>query len=327
MFSRKSLLLSAFCVVAFVPILGKAQSVDVQLSTSTTNPQMKQPFDIVLEIKKVSDTSSIVSKGVNVPGIENFAQIGTSNSTSMQRINGKTAVLSTLKKTVLPSEPGVFTLGPVKVPIKDEKGVQSFVESDAVTVTVSSADGSSAAPPETLGDNSGFFEENPQKPDTSVSLFPEGNWMFWVQVGGILIGLWGVWLILNKKLIQKSTERHQFLRASQAPPSQIEAETVSNPVQSSEPQWDIEFPSPADPEFLQKIQQVIAVFCTDKFCLTVSKITKRDILPKAEEYFSRESLEKFKDLLETYEKARFAKFPIDKKVFVERLELFLRKHY
>ena len=88
---------------------------------------------------------------------------------------------------------------------------------------------------------------------------------------------------------------------------------------------NIIFPSTKDDDFLEKIQEILASFCLEVFQLEPSKITKQEILPQAKKHLATEELRMLTELLQTYEKARFAKLPIDKKLFLDQLELFFRK--
>lgn len=295
---------------------------EIHLRVSTTQVEMQKPFDIILEIRKVTEETTFASQGIAIPGIEHFAQVGSATSTSIQRVNGKSAIFTEIRRTVLPQKTGTFTLGPVELPITDEQGQSVSVRSPSISVTVIEAtDSSSFTPPQTLGDDSSFFVE-PSQSSQKISFFPEGNTSFWLQVGGLALVFWCVWFLLNKKFEQIKKRREKPTNVSRKESSVPE----SLPLVSA-PSWDIEFPLAEDPAFLEKVQKIFAQFCQDTFDLTVAQMTKREVLPSAQKHFEDSAFRQLQELLEIYEKARFAKLPIDRKMFIDRLELFLRKYY
>lgn len=286
----------------------------VEVILSVDKPEVKEREDIrlTLQIKKVDDNVLVSSQGIEIPGIENFAQIGTSNSTNIQVINGKSLVLSEFTKVLIPKTRGTFSLGPAKIPIKSKQGKTEFVESNAIQVVVKPAlqGNQNQAKPTLLGDDTGIFQPDS---DVEVNILPQGNTAFWLQIAGLVFGLWMVWFFVNKKIEQ----RRNPLRQKKEGQIEKKEEEPSLP--------KVEIPDSADPEFLEKIKKIITQSCIEKLNLDLAEITKRDILPKARSVFSEETAQLLKEILDSYEKARFAKLQIDQKVLRDQVELWLQK--
>ncbi len=112
---KKMFFIILFLVLAIHPILAK-ESAQIEINISQDQVMVGDDFQVSILLKNAS-TGSIRIGDLRIPGIENFQQVGTSQSTQVQMINGSTSAITKNILVLRAIKDGEYTLGPVEIKI------------------------------------------------------------------------------------------------------------------------------------------------------------------------------------------------------------------
>ncbi len=126
-----------FTVYLFFPFVVYAnQNINLQLSVDRQEIEVGEEFYIKINLDLENSESQIDLQRIVVPGLENYQQIGSSQSTQAIIINGKVTTSSSIEKTVIAHKTGDFQLGPVNFALKSSSGSTMNVKSNSLKVVV-----------------------------------------------------------------------------------------------------------------------------------------------------------------------------------------------
>ncbi len=310
---KKTISFFFFCFFSFFGTLvfaNEESQLQAVLSLSSEEVAVGEPVKLILNLKS-SHQSAVFGMGqFEIPGVESFAHISTTQSTSIQKVNNITLSSAEITKTIMPLQQGSFDIGPVRVPVQIKEGVSEFVESNIVRVRVlpEKKKASSSLPPQQMGD----LTYTPPSPEEkiSVALFPEGNWIFWLQILSVFLIGWGI--VLWVSYARKSKKSGDI--------KNIQKENVDF-VRIIK-----QIPDGNDPEFFLKIQKVFESLASHLWSIKPSQLTTQELKDRLQSTFSVDESLTFFSLWNEYREARFAGKSLDKPIFRDRLELFCRKH-
>jgi hypothetical protein len=113
-----------------------AEKVEIVLSANKTEVEVGERFEIALSLKRLSQGNEINLGSIPIPGLENFIESGSSQATNVSIVNGVSAVVYELKRTVAARSEGEYQIGPVKLQGEDGSGKVFEFESNTLTIKV-----------------------------------------------------------------------------------------------------------------------------------------------------------------------------------------------
>ena len=139
-------------VVNVVPVQAKAQDVSARAYLTPSTVELSRQFVLNVEITGTQRTDS----DPELPVIGSFARyLGAGSSTNMQVVNGITTLSMTVQYRYQSVEEGTFDIGPVRV-----RAGGRVLETEPLTLTISSAPPSSQGPSPSTDDPSGLAPED-----------------------------------------------------------------------------------------------------------------------------------------------------------------------
>lgn len=121
-------------LLLFLPFFANAdEAAKIELNLNKQEVGVGEEFQLSVELKNAS-TGNLQIGNFDIPGIENFSQRGSSQSTKVQMINGATTAVNETILTLIPTQKGEFEIGPVEI----NTGALS-VKSNTVKITVNEA--------------------------------------------------------------------------------------------------------------------------------------------------------------------------------------------
>ena len=127
-----------FCLIFFIPVFLYAQSdIDVFASLDKTQVEVGQEVILTVIIKQKTGSGSIELGNLTYPAIPDFIQKGTSNTTYVTSVNGQAQAISEFQRTLVPTSDGTFTIGAVSVSYQDAAtGAVRVLQSEPIALTV-----------------------------------------------------------------------------------------------------------------------------------------------------------------------------------------------
>lgn len=124
-------------MILCIPCLVFAQAeMELELAVNKTEISVGEDFQLALILRLTSANRQNGLSRVPISGIEKFQQIGSSNSTKINVVNGKSAIISENMRTLIASEEGEFTFGPVFINVQDPTGKKTQINSNTVSIKV-----------------------------------------------------------------------------------------------------------------------------------------------------------------------------------------------
>lgn len=120
------------------PSLAAAQ-VEIELSVAKKEVVVGESFEVVLSLKRLGQGNEINLGAIPIPGIDSFQQFGSSQSTNMSIVNGNSAIVYELRKTLAAKNEGEYRIGPVKLQGTDGAGQVFDFVSNEIIMTVKKA--------------------------------------------------------------------------------------------------------------------------------------------------------------------------------------------
>ena len=111
---------------------------NIELELSSDKQQIKKgdQFKIMASLKILNSQSHVNLQQIQIPGVEKFLPVGTSQSTQITKINNEIAAISEMQKTLLAHEMGTFYVGPIQFSLQSSDGEVINVASNTLTITV-----------------------------------------------------------------------------------------------------------------------------------------------------------------------------------------------
>lgn len=115
-----------------------ANEVNVELELRTNQQQIEKgaQFQAIIALKILNSKNKVDLRQVNIPGIKNFLQVGSSQSNQIAMMNGAVSAISEMRKTLLAHKTGTFQLGPVRLSLNTPQGEVIKVSSNSLQIVV-----------------------------------------------------------------------------------------------------------------------------------------------------------------------------------------------
>jgi hypothetical protein len=271
----------------FLPLApsGLAQTTEeLTLVTDNLQPVVGQEFTLTITLKQTGN-SRITLTTITIPGTETFQETGSATSTQIQSINGQTAAISEIAKTLIPTQTGNYQLGPVSFP-----NIQT--PSNTITINVQSDSLASSANNLALNANKSF----------PSSLNINLGQIITVAVA-IVVSIIAYLIILRPR---KQPPKPIISTSSKLPKSalanQLSLQSIN---QLSLPQLDTE-----DSQFFSQVRQRIDYYIKQHHHIDPSSLTSRQILAILDRHDKHYST--IARVMQQIDLGQFGKQPVDK---------------
>ncbi|HEY5713940.1 MAG TPA: BatD family protein [Candidatus Gracilibacteria bacterium] len=172
--------------IIFLPSVFAEEKNELQFFSPVSTVRMGETFPLKFQMKKARKDNDLQFQEMTIPGIDNFIVVNSNNSAQVQVSENESGLLFYMEKILKPRGKGDFVLGPIKLPITNEKGEAVFLETGVVRIKVVDA-------------NEALITSQNSSEDISEPVFFE-KWSIkamdlWLGLQGVLIlgiGL-GVW--------------------------------------------------------------------------------------------------------------------------------------
>ncbi len=268
MFKKFLIFLILFFSLSF-SVLAK-NSFDVRLDLSTDTVELGQSFQLFIVFKNTGDQLKIDS--LDMPGLENFAKVGTSRSSKIQIVNGKTSAITEISFTLIPKKTGNFKIGPLEFGNQTQKISSNIVELKVVNK------------------QNTFFKKsisaNKKITKKTSNGFAYGQWF--LNVSAFLLLLYLVYGLYKQKTKQKEKillKKQEFL--------------------AKEDEKRKKLPKIDDENFYTKIKDLFYDCLIEEYNIDVRSLTSAELL----ELLKNKHIPVFsevKEFLKIYDRARFA---------------------
>ncbi len=245
----KKILIIFIVSLFFVNIVWADEAVQVNLNLSNEEVQIGDSFQVSISLKNAS-TGDLNISNINIPGIENFQQAGSRQSTKIQMINGETTVVSEKTLTLIALNEGEYKLGPVKI-----KSNTVDTSSNEATIKVSAKKEKSFF---SSSDNDKQVIEKVTKNKIQSS-----TKKIWTNILTLTI-LIGLIFSFNKQRINVKNKNLE--------------ETVTQYKEKSKKSIDI--PDKEDERFFEKTKKAILVYLSNNYDIDADVLTTTEIVKK-----------------------------------------------
>ena len=290
----KKIFLIFFGIFCFSGILyAQQQSISIELEADKTQVTIGETLQIVVRMKHAS-THGLNVGNMRIPGLENFQQISSSSSTSVQIINGMTAAISENRKVLVAKKTGDFQIGPITM--VNPKSQQK-IQSNSLNITVNHTSSSS---------NSNEKDSNTQvKQKKSKS-----NFFFLEKIFKWIVGILFMGAAYYLYLYSQKQEREK----KKAALDHFAKEDFSN---------NINLPDSSDDDFYEKAKESLLFYLEKKHQISTYHQTTEEILDllKEKNIFNFELIKK---TLQDCDSGRFSKKSADKDIILESLENIIK---
>jgi len=255
--------------------LVKAENLEIELSLDKEEIQQGENFTLYINIKQSSLQNNLALEKIHIPGIENFLQIGSSTSTKISIINGKTATLKQITKNLVANKSGIFKIGPIKISFKDQNGQEKKITSNFFNINITKA----------KNNDNNFIKTSNNNENQNLST-KKSIPKFWLWLL-ILIFSASFIIFLDKKNNSKNIKQKAILNKK-----------------------IIKVPSIKDKNFLIKARQTLLESLSKQIEKDLKNYTNQEILKllKKEKFFKYEIIKEF---FQFYDQAQFAKIKIN----------------
>ncbi len=241
---KKILLFSIFSILIFNIALAE-EVVQIELNADKNEVAIGDSFRVSLQLKNAS-TNGINIGNINIPGINNFDQRGSSQSTRVQMINGATSAITETILTLVAVKEGEYQIGPVEI---SSSGVS--VKSNIIKINVSKGKGKS------------FFNNKTDDNIALVAVKDQGgrlnsDWL--VNMGVFLLLVILVYALYVRKRNENRDTGYQ---------EEI-GEIVTAPI--------LAIPEKNDEKFFEKIKASIILFIHEKHGFDAESLTSQEII-------------------------------------------------
>ncbi len=270
------------------PLFSKAaQETQIELMTSKNNITVGDSFQLSVNIKNASNEGMNLG-GIKIPGIENFQEEGTSQSTKISIINGTSMMESSYTINLKAIKEGQFTLGPISFKIKDKNGNDKTINSKKVSLIVKKNTSI-----KNVFNKNNIDKNNFNKKSTI-------NYM--KSIINLLAFIFLIFLlyILKKKQDTKKVKTSK--------PQNIEKK--------------IELPSESDELFYEKMKKIILDYISTNLKINVESKTSEEIITQLQKQKHYRYLE-LKRMLEICDQGKFSDKEADKKELFDLIKIIL----
>jgi hypothetical protein len=281
---KKSLILIIFIIFS-LPVAAQ-QSPQLALEASSQKLFVGDIFELKLVIGNIATNGTNLG-GINIPGVNNFANQGSSQSTRMTIVNGASLSESLYSLKLKADKPGEFTIGPVSIEVRDENGVTQIIGSNHLLINVEKA------PKASLNNIKSQDEDEENKFFSTILEFLKYIFAF------ILL------LILLYYFKKNQTKIN-------APDYDDELENDKKMI----------LPNEADEKFYEKIKKLTIDHCSKKIKIDLAAKTSQEIAELLKEYRYYKQSE-VKRVLELCDMGRFGGSDADKKEILDILKIIL----
>lgn len=282
------------CLLFLLPqAVFAVDKVEAQLSADKEWVSMGETFNIVLSVKRLSTDTQFNFGDVPIAGLENFNVLSTSQSTNISMVNGASAVIYSVSRSVEAKAAGEFTLGPISVRGNDGKGNTIDFVSNSLTIKVNN----SAPKSEESNSSSGGGGFSSRHKDWLINS---------------LVALLGIALICYLKVDKfRGFIVYKIFRRKKE---------VVDEAKREEEVFDASMPSAQDADFYEKTRVVLLKYLKKKVKGVEEVMTSSEIVKKMDEerYYRRDEVF---ELLQACDAYRYAKADGNR----ERLSLLLNK--
>ncbi len=243
---KKILLFSIFSILIFNIALAD-EVAQIELSVDKNEVASGDSFQVSLQLKNAS-TNGLNISNINIPGIENFDQRGSSQSTRVQMINGATSAITETILTLIAVKEGEYQIGPVEI---SSGGIS--VKSNVVKINVNKAKARS------------FFNNKTNNNITSAGVKDQNShfnsdWL--INLGVFLLLIILVYAFYTRKRNENRNIAHQ----------KESNEIIDAPI--------LAVPEKNDEKFFEKTKASIFLFIHDKYGFDAESLTSKEIINK-----------------------------------------------
>ncbi len=236
-------------MVLALPLIARADSAaQISLSVSKNTVAVGDSFQVTVTLKNAS-TGGLNIGNISIPGLNNFDQRGSSQSTQIEMVNGATTAVTETVYTLVAKQAGTYKLGPVQVVLPGSASIAS----NEITVTVSNNNSGSD-----FSASNGSQTTGVSAPGSGSSNIDIGNWIVNGSAALLLAGL-----------VYALYRRQQGGQASsQADESGTEPET--DPA--------ITLPDLSDTKFFEKAKAAVLAYAAERYGIDTEVLTSREII-------------------------------------------------
>ena len=242
---KKILLFSIFLFLIF-HIAFADEVMEIKLSVDKNEVAIGDSFKVSLQLKNAS-TNGINIGNINIPGINNFNQRGSSQSTKVQMINGSTSAITETIFTLIAVKEGEYQIGPVEI---SSNGVS--VKSNIIKINVSKS-------------NSKSFFNNKTRNSINLATAKNKNHNFNSNLFINIIAFLLLIILIYTFYIRKGN-KNQDTVVHQKELSKITSSSI------------LVTPEKNDKKFFEKIKASILLFINEKYGFDTESLTSQEII-------------------------------------------------
>ena len=240
----KKILFIIICSFFLIENCLAQQEIEVEISIDKEEVLAGEEFRINVSIKRASFGNMNIS-GVNIPGVESFANIGSSRSTQVQIVNNQSMSVSQNTFTYRTNKVGDYQIGPIQIKTKDNK----IIKSNIVNIKVKA---------------SGSKSENRKDRKNKINK-NQGGIFNTKNLINLLMFLFLLSMII---FYRRMTQEKERIRKG-------EVGDISNKKSISKKKLDI--PKLDDKDFYKKAKQIILDFLEEEYKLDIKSSTNEEI--------------------------------------------------
>jgi len=268
-----------FIIILFIfPFLVSADNnINIRLDLSSEEVALNDTFQLFIVFKN-NNQNSFRLDSLDMPGLENFKQIGKSQSSKTQIINGEVSSITEISLSLVALKTGEFEIGPLAISSGKEK-----VESNKVSLKVVNKK------------NSLFPKSKKNQIDLKTNKKISTNYSRLVlDIMAFLFLVFAIWYLYKQKkekenIVQKKDEE-----------SKNKIKNFKNQI-----------PKQDDSKFYEKIRILLYDFLEKEYNFKTKSLTSKELLNILEEKHLP-SYEKIKEFLEICDRAHFGAQDQDK---------------
>lgn len=241
----KSLLIILLLSIFISPAQAQETAVEVNLSLSQDTVTVGESLQLAISVKHAGG-NSLNLRDLSLPGIENFTQNGSSQSTQIQMVNGATAAITETVLNLTAKHVGEFKLGPIKI----AQNGNIVAESEQVSITVTEAKKASF-----------FSDEKANDVPKTKTAKKSGDFLTNILLVLFLIGL--IVIFIRRKHSNVSEQTATEVIETEAP------KTISG---------KLEIPDKATDDFYKTLKLNVTKYLEHKYTLELEPLTTKEML-------------------------------------------------
>ncbi len=254
----RKIFISVFVLFFFTNSAIAQNAVLVELTASVSELAVGDTFQVSIKLKNAS-IGSLNIGNVVVPGIENFQQQSSSQSTQVQMINGATTAVTETVLTLVATKEGEFSIGPI---IIDSGGVSATSNTISVRATKAT--------------NKSFFASTDNKNNTDVKSDNDMD-LGWLK---------NVLALVLLAILIYALKKQRKLKKGESEKERKEEKIIIDKTKNNLPATD-------ENNFFEKAKKYILDFIENKYRINTESQTSQEI----SEELSKKNVLNFRDII------------------------------